>query len=140
MAVRRTDVDDMARRVSAGQLSTGRMNKMSLGGGHYRNHLFWYPLFEAKTARAWCIGDPAALADLLGDVQYLGRKRSNGHGRIEEIEIRDAPEAVSLWMHRVMPWEVPGYVPVTAATEPPYWSPETQRSAWQPMELVPART
>lgn len=138
---RKTDTDDVARRIEAGQID-GRYKfplkpyaiKVDTVRGLFKQQFKFYPVRQIAKAVAWCVGDPDELGELLdpaaGLVTALGAKSRMGHGRIASLEITIDERANDLWQRRVMPWPVEGGAPVRMAVRPPYWQVENVVDAY----------
>lgn len=80
---KRTDAEPAERVVAS------RLNKYITSGGRYRDH--WSPLpVTISTGLRWhCIGDPIELDRLLQHALWVGKKRSQGIGRVVDWDVID---------------------------------------------------
>lgn len=131
MFVRRTDTDTLSQLVGDGQVIR-RGDQINLATGPDKNYLLQIPFITVGTATAWCIGEKVAIERLLARVHYLGKKRSQGFGRVLSVSVDEAPEAAERVWVRHLPWPRDGYHPARVAVRPPYWSPKNEVDAWIP--------
>lgn len=131
MSVRRTNVDTLVDLVGSGAVIR-RGDQINLGSGPDKNYLMQTPYLLASTAMAWCIGDKLEIEALLRRVRYLGKKRSQGFGKIASFSVEHAEEATEKVWFRHLPWFRDGYYPARVAVRAPYWSPQNEQDAWVP--------
>jgi CRISPR type IV-associated protein Csf3 len=102
----------------------------------YRMPLFYR---SALWVEWYCVGDADRLAPLLHMITHLGKKTSQGYGRVSRWEIEPWPEDWSVWRDGKLMRGIPRYhwprergVPVVGlyGIRPPYWDKRNQ------MELV----
>lgn len=115
----------------------GYVGKYITTGGRYRAHWTPLPVVEARALRWRCAGDPEAVQALLEGCHWLGKKRSQGWGRIIGWTVQDVGPMdldVSARLHfgadgrpvRPIPireadmWAVPAR-PYPQGYRPPYW-------------------
>lgn len=131
MFVRRTDTDTLSALVGEGQVIR-RADQINLSTGPDKNYLQQIPFIAVSKGTAWCLGDRVELDRLLARVRYLGKKRSQGFGRVHSVSVDEAPEAEDRVWVRHLPWPRDGYHPARVAVRPPYWSPKNEVDAWVP--------
>lgn len=132
MSVRRTNVDTLVDLISSGGVIR-RGDQINLGSGPDKNYLMQTPYVITSTATGWCIGDKEEIERLLSRVQYLGKKRSQGFGKIASFSVEEDDEAAEKAWLRHLPWPREGYCPARVAVRPPYWSPQNEQDAWVPL-------
>jgi CRISPR type IV-associated protein Csf3 len=113
--------------------------------GIHRNLLGYYPVqrpfdeSELLKLVAYCVGDKDLVEEMLTDDRrptHLGARRRSGHGRIESVQVEEAPEAKDAWMNRVRPWPLRADdVALQAACRAPYWAAENRRAAFCPVSI-----
>lgn len=110
-----------------------RSGKVEVAKGRYR--LYHMPLFyKSALYLEWYVnGDKDAIADLLTDVWGIGKKQSQGFGRVMRWEIEPQAEDWSVTrdgkLMRAVPISGKWFDPARArhiGYRPPYWLPENQ--------------
>jgi CRISPR type IV-associated protein Csf3 len=132
MTVRRTNVDSLVDLIGSGAVIR-RGDQINLSSGPDKNYLMQTPYLLTSNATAWCIGDKQEIERLLPRVLYLGKKRSQGFGRIASFSVEDDEEATEKVWIRHLPWARDGFCQARVAVRPPYWSPQNEQDAWVPM-------
>ena len=91
---------------------------------------------QATGARAWCIGDPDGVSELLGKLTHLGGRRHSSYGQVTGYGIEEDEEAlVRAWqrplpeMHKSDPFKAQR-VANQGPFDPPYWSKTSTISYW----------
>jgi CRISPR type IV-associated protein Csf3 len=103
--------------------------------GSMKNDLQAYPVRDAATATAFCLGDADQIEALLdpgmGLLTHIGKRARLGHGKILEVRITPDPMAKDLWKQRILPWqENDNYMDIEANVVPPYWDATQRIQAW----------
>ena len=86
----------------------GRRGKVIIEQGRYK--AYHMPIFYRVSQRIewYCVGDGERIGELLSTVTHLGKKRSQGYGRVAEWEIACWPWDWSVWrdgnLTRGVPW------------------------------------
>jgi len=123
--------DDKAyweKRLDAGRLDiVNTPRKIDTASGRYR--LYHMPIFyrSALYVDWYACGDMEIVADLLSDVWAMGKKTSQGWGRVSRWEISNWDEDLS-WM-RAVPVAGRDFDPskcLYTGFRPPYWLPSNQ--------------
>jgi CRISPR type IV-associated protein Csf3 len=144
---RKSDADDIAHRYEQGQIMMGKRVVPGLppplkpfalpvdqSRGLFKQMFKYYPIKVLTTVEAFCIGDRDRIEELLtpenGFVLSLGARGRIGHGLIGSFAITEDSAATERWQERVLPWQVPGTVPMQLAVRPPYWDVANQRNAF----------
>lgn len=97
-----------------------------------KNHLVFYPIRDVETAVAYCIGDKAAIEELLTHLNGVGKYVNRGHGKIVSINVEVNNQANDLWKLRAMPYQIEGYEPIEMAITPPYFDKTNRVIGWIP--------
>lgn len=106
----------------------GKSEKINITAGRHKSYYCPQPLVVASVIRWFAFGAPKMIAKLLRKVNYLGKKRSQGHGEVFRWEIHEAGKDVSCWRdgspNRPLP--IPTSGPGEFQTgfkrlRPPYW-------------------
>lgn len=129
-AIRAFRPADWAR--AKGEVFQGGPNKVSPGTGPYKAYQFSIPTIQVDFARAWCIGDPHRVVDLLDRVSHLGKLRRLGCGRVRTVRVEKDPLAEERWKLRTMPDAQEGYRQAHMTLRPPYWDRRARALAWEP--------
>ena len=109
------------------------------GSGHQRGYQWLRPTRWAREATAWAVADEAALEHYLATIPGIGKKGSNGWGRIESFEICGAGEdEIENWRLRTLAEGIDGkagveYAPSLACVRAPYWQRLSRVSAKEPL-------
>jgi len=133
---RRTALTEFSVRMGSGMIEGRPLAEIDTVRGPYKNDAFWYTIEHAVGARAWCMGDPQRITELLAFVTHLGKRSRLDHGRvIDSIAgvVNEDPVAESGWQRRYMPEPVEGHVPAMGRLHPPYWMGEGARQVWRPL-------
>ncbi len=108
------------------------------GTGHQKSFLFVQPVRMARRAVSWCVGDEAAVRQMLQEEIFaLGKNVRMGWGRIREIVVSPAPaEEAENWRRRTLPIEMEafkldGHFRAVAGIKAPYWDRSNWKEAWQ---------
>jgi hypothetical protein len=98
--------------------------------GRYKEYRVPLATLHAPEVRGLCIGHEATVRDLLTHVTHVGKKNSQGYGRVARWEVVALERPISevkpaILLERPVPMEYPKlepgtYLPRTAWT-PPYW-------------------
>lgn len=136
-ATRRFDLNELTRDIASGVTSTKSTTAVNLSSGAVRGRLDSIPMMWASTARAWLLcKNEDALANLLGNIRYIGKHSRLGAGRIDGVpDVFESDEA-GAWMRRVLPFPVEGAAPIQATVRPPYWDKSTIQKAFLPPALL----
>jgi CRISPR type IV-associated protein Csf3 len=111
----------------------GRRGKVIIEKGPYK--AYHMPIFyrAALWVEWYCVGDKAAIEYLLSTVTHIGKKTSQGWGRVIRWEIESWPEDWSVWrgdrLMRGIPVEDVGGKPFRLlyyGIRPSYWQRENQ--------------
>lgn len=136
MLTRTTDVHDYAEGISSGRITTTKpRDQLPTGSGPLRNHLVSYTVRQAKSASAWCVGDPAEVRRLLKEIKYVGRYGRMGYGEVRSIDVVPDPAAKKNWKLRHLPWREEGYVAIIGNYEAPYWKKTTMSEVYAPPSM-----
>lgn len=100
--------------------------------GPYKAYFLSYSLLQAPRAFAWAVGDREAVADLLGELDHLGKLGRIGLGEIASVDVVGDPEAEAMWRLRTMASPVDGYHRSVGTVRPPYWDRSGRRECWEP--------
>ena len=76
---------------AVGQLATNLPKTISDRQGRYRARMMPLPVTICQTLTWYAIGDPAAILGLLENVHAIGKKRSQGEGRVLDWNVEPAP-------------------------------------------------
>lgn len=115
-----------------GEIYRGGPNKLHPGTGPYKAYQMAVPLVQVASVRAWCIGQPERIGELLARVTHLGKLARLDMGRVAGREIVPCDQAHERWKWRTMPEPMPGYRPAVMTLMPPYWRREARTLAWEP--------
>jgi CRISPR type IV-associated protein Csf3 len=136
--VRVYDIQRWAADGLRGGIDMGRRNQIPSGSGHQKAYSFNQPLAHIRRATAWFVGDGEAVESLLKSSVYaLGKNRRSGWGRIDRIDVTQAPAGESeFWRRRSIPQEfetlrLDGHYLTSANTKPPYWDRSTVQPAYE---------
>ncbi len=138
--IRKADPEAMAEYRTEGPLDM-RANVVNVNSGPLRAYMLNIPLRHARTAVAWCLGDPSAIQRRLNLVRHLGKMGRNGHGRVTGVTLTEDAVAERMWRYRTLPAGVPGvpgvrYGLTMETTTSPYWS-RALMPARSPIEAAP---
>lgn len=133
--VRRTSVEDIERDRNIESVLKMKEIKINLRSGHDRNYFWYIGLSTVPLAQAWCIGDKERIIELMSGLNTIGKLKRNGHGRVDRVDVVSDKDANDLWVNRVMPWEIPGSVPIIAASQAPYFAPANQKVCYARPEI-----
>ena len=116
-----------------------KIDRLEISTGHDKAYDMRLPVAWFSKATAWFVGDPDEVGKLLANITSLGKKRSQGWGRIQKIEIEADETANTNWALRALPTNLknlatPNHILGTASLRPPYWD----RKAWQEALELPA--
>jgi len=118
---RKTNTAAVAEAQGSGILKM-RGDKVSTSSGPWKAYSEFEPLLHVRTLTAWCIGDKEAIEDLLGDIHFIGKRRSRGYGEVESIQVISDEKALNNVKCRSLTWqEDERYVPMMCGTKPPYF-------------------
>ena len=70
----------------------GRPHNANFGQGRHKEYRMPLPLQTAKVWRAFCVGNLSAIGELLKSVSAIGKKRSQGYGKILNWEITEVSD------------------------------------------------
>lgn len=116
-----------------------KMTKIDTVRGPLKNAAFYSTAQTVDGLVAWCVADPDALADLLGDIKAIGKRRRLGFGHVavDGLSIVDDPSAHELWRRRNLPARPADggetYVEIINRLTPPYWRTDGRRVVWTPL-------
>ena len=116
-----------------------RKAKINPAGGMFRSSYEYLRVQWWQQAYADCIGDRAAIADLLQEITHLGGRRSLGLGEVRQWQIDPIDAESCLWMRRPMPADsdVPAsdisYALAMQTLRPPYWRKTARQIALVPV-------
>ena len=130
---RKTDVEAVAHAQGSGLLKI-RGDTLPTSSGPWKSYSEFEPLIHVKTLTAWCIGDKAAVSDLLNDIKFIGKRRSRGYGEVVNIDITEDKTAYDKVKCRALSWqEDERYIPMMCGTKPPYFE---KRPGYYPVRSV----
>ncbi len=122
---------------------TGRPVRVQISRGRYR--AYHMPIFyrSALHVEWYCCGDVERLAALLAPVTHIGKKRSQGWGRVMRWEIEPVAEDWSVWRNG----KLMRTIPILAAQDldcgqawygirPPYYQSANQTLVWLPSDGI----
>lgn len=112
----------------------GRRSKISQSSGQYKQYhmpIFYRP---ALWVEWYCVGDKAQIECLLCTLTHLGKKRSQGWGRVRRWEIESCSKDWSVWKEEKLMRGVPegdvddvsNYEIQTYGIRPSYWKSNNQ--------------
>jgi len=130
---KRFEPEEYARR--RGNVFVGGPNIWTQGSGPYKAFVIHHPVIVVDSVSAYCIGDPARIAELLARIQSIGKLRRIGQGMVSGLTVIPDDRAATAWRVRVMPRPVEGYAQSMATTRPPYWRREACQAAWVPITI-----
>ncbi len=123
---RPTRLPEYARAASNGEFKVGS-NRITLGSGPYKSHLFSHRTEWVNVITAFGIGDKERVRMLLARVKSIGKLRRHFLGAVESMEVLDSSD-FNAWSDRLMPnpfgetpAQVESYAPMVGALRPPYW-------------------
>jgi len=96
----------------------------NLTNGIYRDWNMPLPLLLCRRMVAWAVGDRRAVRrELIRSIRWLGKKRSQGHGRVVSIDVDNTDEDYSMARDGVATRWVPAPDGVRLIRpRPPYWN------------------
>lgn len=106
-----------------------RSGKVNVGAGHYKNYRMPLVVFLVPRLEWWLVGDQAAVEALLTRVTHLGKKRSQGFGRVARWEVGRTDEDYS----NARPIPTPDGDDM-ATIRPPYWLHTNERYVRWPQQ------
>lgn len=135
-ATRHFSVDVMARDIRNGVVDARAESKVDTASGPVRGRLTFIPMMWTRRAKAWVqCRSPDALNELLSNVQYIGKSKNLGFGRVTSIlpSVGSNPDA---WMRRILPFPVDGAAPLRATVRPPYWDRSSIQDSYMHPDLI----
>ena len=106
----------------------GRRAKVNSKSGPYKGYRMPITIFLIPRLTWYCVGDATEIRELLENVTHIGKKRSQGYGRIRRWAVGETSEDLS-WM-RPTPDENGDEV---TSIRPPYWESSNLRVCkWPP--------
>lgn len=108
-------------RTNRAELTAGTINTQNTGTRDYNMPL---PLLLCTRMVAWALGDRKRVEHILRkQVKYLGKKRSHGHGLVNDVSVEWCEDDFSLTRDgRAMRWlPQPGAARIVRP-RPPYWN------------------
>lgn len=121
----RHNLDALASAQQSGLIRTGA-SRPQTAGGPLKTCFFQQPMLLTEALTAHGVGDIAAVQALLDDLEYIGARRSHGHGQVRNIDIQPS-DAATAWADRYLPLDadVPGMPDMVEDCNgplmPPYW-------------------
>jgi len=105
----------------------GRRGKVVVKEGTYRAYHMPVFYFIARQVEWYCLGDQECITELLSTVTHIGKKRSQGWGRVAAWTVQPWPHDWSLrregQLTRGLPlFEAPDGIPAHYGLRPPYHS------------------
>lgn len=118
----------------------GKKNVIPSGTGHAKAFLFNLPLWYCLKAYAWVDAEEEQIMPILRQVEFLGKNRRNGFGRVFSLNVNKI-ENKEQWKRRTLPESfhkyVDGHKLGMATVRPPYFRRDNQQAAWLlPIELI----
>lgn len=141
----KTPVESMCRWINAGRVEAKGGSKIDTVRGIAKNGQAFFTIEHAAGLRAWCVGDPEEIVQLLnGYVHAVGVKTRIGLGALIEGDdgslwsVVEDDEAHKMWRHRSMPAKViDDSYPAIGSWQPPYW--RGSDLIWRPKPMrIPA--
>jgi CRISPR type IV-associated protein Csf3 len=129
----KTASQEFAERMNDGRIVGKPLTEIDTVRGPYKNDAFWYTVQDIDSCVAWCIGDPARITELLGQVHNLGKRGRLDHGRIADFKVIEDEDATMRWRRRNMPEPQEGYAPSVGRLRPWYWEGEGATQIWKPL-------
>ncbi|MCZ8254443.1 MAG: type IV CRISPR-associated protein Csf3 [Polaromonas sp.] len=134
----KTPVEDMSRRINEGLVDTKGGAHIDTQRGPAKNSQGFITIEHVEGLRAWCVGDPDEIVQLLSThVHHVGVKSRIGLGTLLEQpdgslwRIEEDAQAFEMWKHRSMPAKVlDDSRPAIGSWKPPYW--RGQDVIWRP--------
>jgi hypothetical protein len=90
---RRENTEQIVRWVDEGNLP----KHLHLGKGPYRSYYMPLPVIVAPALTWYVRGDPEEIERLLREAPYIGKKRSQGHGRVSRWIVEEDERDRSVW-------------------------------------------
>jgi CRISPR type IV-associated protein Csf3 len=142
----KTDVIKMATLIGSEVVGTAGGSIIDTQRGPFKNGQAYYTVEHAQGLRAWCVGDPERILELLTRINAVGVKTRIGLGTLlpfdetgELWKITEDPTAHERWKRRSAPVALtPDAVPAVGAWHPPYWR-GNQRVWRHPVERIDER-
>lgn len=137
--IRKSDPEKTMEDYDAGHFKHPRtVNSINTNSGQYRAYQMFIAHQWIEKAEAWGVGDIEVVKILLSRLRNVGKKGSNGFGRIESFDVEPCSEADVQWRLRVLPHGmegVPGvtYAPGFHCLRAPYWENLKQVEAMEPI-------
>lgn len=101
---RRSDERVLTSLQSSGTLKGRQANsKILLNSGPFRSAIGVHELGWAESASAYAVGDKKQIADLLADLDHIGKLRRYGYGEVLGYTVEDDEAASQKWKHRFLP-------------------------------------
>jgi CRISPR type IV-associated protein Csf3 len=114
----------------------GRKAQVVTSQGRFRSYHMPVPTFSVGRMEWFAVGDGEEVRRLLAGVTHVGKKTSQGFGRIREWQVEEAAEDWSVWKDGRLTRAVPTGSPELAGAtlydlrlcgfRPPYWLPQHQ--------------
>lgn len=128
MIVGKTNEEEMSIFSHEGFLEAAGGNKVDTARGIAKNSQVFFSVEHVRGLRAWCIGEPELLEELLFNVEAVGVKTRIGLGNLMPYEdgalwrVTSCPEAAERWKYRSSPVRlIPDSYPAIGSCEAPYW-------------------
>jgi CRISPR type IV-associated protein Csf3 len=139
----KTDVITMATMIGLGVVEASGGAVIDTQRGPFKNGQAFYTVEHAQGLRAWCMGEPERILDLLGRIEAVGIKTRLGLGTLlpfddtgELWRVVEDEEARERWKRRTSPEALTAdALPAVGAWKPPYWR-GTERIWRHPVERI----
>lgn len=124
----RSSAEDLAKRIDSGVVDTDGGASLDTTRGPAKNGHGFYTIEHAEGARAWCVGDPERILQLLDRVTAIGARTRVGRGALLPFDdgslwrvVEDAA-ARERWKRRAAPVPLTGEArQAIGSWRPPYW-------------------
>ena len=125
----KTDVITMSTMIGRNVVETAGGSIIDTQRGPFKNGQAYYTVEHAQGLRAWCVGDPDRILDLLTRIPAVGVKNRIGLGTLlpfddtgEVWKITEDDSAHERWKRRSAPVALTSdAIPAIGAWSPPYW-------------------
>lgn len=110
----------------------GRRGKIDVSSGLYKGYQM--PVYTRSALRVYwyAVGDMERVRDLLSDVTHIGKKTSQGYGRINLWDVEAWPHDWSMWRDGKPTRAIPAQDGALYGVRPPYWRAANQTTCTLP--------
>lgn len=137
----KTPVEPMLLGIADGWIEAKGGSKIDTQRNYAKNGQAYITIEHAQGLRAWCVGDPDGVKELLGEITSVGVKRRMGLGALlpyadgSFFQVKPCEQAQTLWMRRASPVQlIQESTPFIGSWRAPYWQ-DMHQQGWTPSRV-----